>query len=287
MANNTTINSELFQNLLVQSQYALYENSIARAVTTVFDYPVGAGKVVSVPIWAGITSSKPGEGVAPSAADTNTNSKTIALAEHVVFAEVTDFLRDSAQESVITGLANQSGLALAEGLDKELIALFTDSSITQSVGTAATGSPLVKVDNTVNDLMKAAAIIRANKYTGPLFAVLNPVQAYGLKAAMTATNNFQNATNVGNAILDQYFVGSIAGITILEHANVAIDGTSKDAVGCVFAPAAFGLAQRGGVSMEEQRNAAKRSTDVVLTAVAGAGILRPELAVKVVGNAEV
>ena len=277
MANTTSINSELFQNLLVQSQYALYENSIARAVATVFDYPVGAGKVVSVPVWAGITSSKPGEGTAPSAADTNTTSKTITLAEHVVYAEVTDFLRDSAQESVITGLANQAGLALAEGLDKELIALFSDAAVTQGVGSAGS-------DNTVADLMKAAATIRANKYTGPLFAVLNPKQAYGIKAAMTATNSYQAASNVGNAILGQYFVGQVAGITILESALVVPDG-SDDAVGCVFAPSAFGLAQRGGVNMEEQRNAAKRSTDVVMTAVAGAGILRPELAVKITGDA--
>jgi hypothetical protein len=127
MANTTSINSELFQALLVQSQFALYENSIARAVATVFDYPVGAGKSVSVPIWAGITSSKPGEGVAPAAADTNTNAKTINLAEHVVFAEVTDFLRDSAQESVIGALGAQAGQALAEGIDKELIALFLDA----------------------------------------------------------------------------------------------------------------------------------------------------------------
>jgi hypothetical protein len=253
----------------------LYENSIARAVTTVFDYPVGAGKQVSVPIWAGITSTKPGEGVAPAAADTNTNSKTIDLVEHVVFAEVTDFLRDSAQESVIAGLANQSGLALAEGLDKELIGLF--SSVTQAI--AQDGNDL-----TVNMLMQAAARIRANKYTGPLFAVLNPLQAYGMKAALTATNNFQNATNVGNRVLDQYFVGSIAGITILESALVTVDANS-DALGCVFAPQAFGLAQRGGITMEEQRNAAKRSTDVVLTAVAGAGILRPELAVKILTDA--
>jgi len=275
MANTTSINSELFQNLLVQSQYALYENSIARAVATVFDYPVGAGKTVSVPVWAGISSSKPGEGVAPSAADTNTTSKTITLAEHVVYAEVTDFLRDSAQESVITGLANQAGLALAEGLDKELIALFADVTGGE-VGTANS-------DNVAADIMKAAAAIRANKYTGPLFAVLNPKQAYGIKAAMTATNSYQNA-NAGAMSLSQYFIGSIGGVTILESALVVADGNG-DALGCVFAPSAFGLAQRGGVSMEEQRNAAKRSTDVVMTAVAGAGILRPELAVKVVGDA--
>jgi N4-gp56 family major capsid protein len=277
MSNTTSINSELFQNLLVQSQYALYENSIARAVSTVFDYPVGAGKTVSVPIWAGITSAKPGEGIAPAAADTNTNSKTINLEEHVVYAEVTDFLRDSAQESVITGLANQAGLALAEGLDKELIALFP--SVVQQI--AQDGNDL-----TVNMLMQAAATIRSNKYTGPLYAIVNPKQAYGMKAALTATNAYTANTNAGNRILDQYFVGSIAGITILEHANVAVDANG-DSLGCVFAPTAFGLAQRGGVTMEEQRNAAKRSTDVVLTAVAGAGILRPELAVKILTDAQV
>jgi N4-gp56 family major capsid protein len=276
MANNTTINSELFQQLLVQSQYALYENSIARAVSTVFDYPVGAGKVVSVPIWAGITSTKPGEGVAPSAADTNTNSKTISLEEHVVFAEVTDFLRDSAQESVITGLANQSGLALAEGLDKELIALFGDASITQSVGALAD-------ELTVQKIMEAAAKIRANKHTGPLFAVVNPLIAYQMKAVLTATNAFTSNTAIGNQALSNGFVGQIAGVTILEHALVNVDSVGQS-VGCVFAPEAFGLAQRGGVAMEEQRNAAKRSTDVVLTAVAGAGILRPELAVQIKAN---
>lgn len=277
MANTTSINSELFQNLLVQSQYALYENSIARAVSTVFDYPVGAGKQVSVPIWAGITSVKPGEGVAPSAVDTNTNSKTIDLAEHVVYAEVTDFLRDSAQESVITGLANQAGLALAEGLDKELIGLF--SSVVQSI--AQDGNDL-----TVNMLMQAAATIRSNKYSGPLYAILNPKQAYGMKAALTATNAYTANTNAGNRVLDQYVIGQVAGITILEHANVTVDGNG-DALGCVFAPQAFGLAQRGGVTMEEQRNAAKRSTDVVMTVVAGAGILRPELAVKVLTDAQI
>lgn len=271
MANNTTINSELFQNLLVQSQIALYESSIARAVSTVYDYPVGAGKQVSIPVWAAVTASKPGEGVAPAAQDTNTNSKTVTLEEHVAYAEVTDFLRDSAQENVIASLANQMGLALGESLDRELIARFAD--ITQEVGSY---SDIM----TVNTLMRAAAKIRANKYQGPLFAVVNPLAAFQLKAAMTATNNFQNATNLGNAILDNYFVGQIAGITILEHPLVTVDSLGQTA-GCVFSPAAFATAQRGGVAMETERNAAKRSTDVVETVVAGVGTIRPEQAVLV------
>ena len=275
MANTSSLNSELFQNLLVQSQYALYENSIARAVSTVFDYPVGAGKVVSVPIWAGITSSKPGEGVAPAAADTNTNSKTITLAEHVVYAQVTDFLRDSAQESVITALANQAGLALAEGLDKELFALFLDAAVTQEQGAAAT-------ETSLTDLLKAAARIRSNKYTGPLNAILHPRQAYAIKAALTGTAALAN-TGLQNRVLDQFFVGTIAGINIYESSLLVEDG-ANDVSGCVFAPGAFGLAQRGGIAMEEMRQAKERATDVVMTAVAGAGVLRPELAVRIYGD---
>ena len=132
---------------------------------------------------------------------------------------------------------------------------------------------------TVAEIMKGAAKIRANKYQGPLFAVVHPAQAYAMKAAMTATNAYTANTNVGNRALDQYLVGSVGGVTILESSLLTVDG-SDNAIGCIFAPQAFGLAQRGSVTMEEQRNAAKRSTDVVLTAVAGAGILRPELAVK-------
>lgn len=282
MANTTTLNSELFQDLLVQSEIALYEASIARAVSTVYDYPVGAGKTVSVPFYDAITSSKPGEGVAPSAVNTNTNSRTIALEEHVAFAKVTDFLRDSAQENVVASLANQMGLALAEGLDAELLLGFFDTAnnataagITNLVGTGTDS-------NTVNNLMQAAAIIRAAKYQGPMFAVLHPQQAFEIKQAMTAVNSFQAASTVGDAVLSNFFVGQIAGITILEHPGVAVD--SDVASGAVFTPTAFGLAQRGGVNIETERHASERSTDVVETVVAGVGILRPQLVVRLIGT---
>lgn len=282
MANNTTINSELFQNLLVQSEFALYENSIARQVAQVYDYPVGSGNTVSIPFFDAITSSKPDEGVAPSSVDTGTSSKTITLEEHVAYAKVTDFLRDAAAEDVIANLSTQMGLALGEGLDKEIINKFEDASalsansISQQVGAAGS-------DNTIDQLMAASAIIRAQKYSGPLFALLHPAQAFGIKKALTATTSFQNATDVASNVLGQYFVGSIAGITVLEHPLVNVDG-DDDAFGAVFAPSAFGLAQRGGVNLETERSAATRSTDVVLTVNAGVGVLRPDLIVSVLGD---
>ena len=277
MANTTVINSELFQKLLVQSQFAAYENSVARAVASVYDYPTNAGRTVSVPIWDAVSATKPGEGVAPAAADTNTTSKDITLVEYVVRHTVTDFLRDSAEENVIAALADQSGRSIAEAMDMDLFRLFADLEITQEVG--ATGT-----DNTIDDLFKAAAILRSRKLTGPFYAIVNPVQAYKLKKEL-ATNggsNIPSLSSVGEGVIQNAVIGQVAGITVVESALVGLDGT--DAVGGVFAPAAFGFAQRGAVMMEQQREAAQRATEVVLTQVAGSAILRPTYAVRLLGN---
>jgi hypothetical protein len=104
-----------------------------------------------------------------------------------------------------------------------------------------------------------------------------------MKEVLTATTAYTAISDIGNQALTNGFVGQIAGVTILEHALVNVDSQGQS-VGCVFAPGAFGIAQRGGVAMETERNAAKRSTDVVETVVAGAGILRPELAVQIKAN---
>ena len=277
MANTTVINSELFQKLLVQSQFAAYENSVARAVASVYDYPTNAGRTVSVPIWDAVSATKPGEGVAPAAADTNTTSKDITLVEYVVRHTVTDFLRDSAEENVIAALADQSGRSIAEAMDMDLFRLFGDPEIFQEVG--ATGA-----DNTIDDLFKAAAILRSRKLTGPFYAIVNPVQAYKLKKEL-ATNggsNIPSLSTVGEGVIQNAVIGQVAGITVIESALVGTDRT--DAIGCVFAPAAFGFAQRGAVMMEQQREAAQRATEVVLTQVAGSAILRPTYAVRLLGN---
>ena len=277
MANTTVINSELFQKLLVQSQFAAYENSVARVVASVYDYPTNAGRTVSVPIWDAVSATKPGEGVAPAAADTNTTSKDITLVEYVIRHTVTDFLRDSAEENVIAALADQSGRSLAEAMDMDLFRLFADLEIDQEVG--APGA-----DNTIDDLFKAAAILRSRKLTGPFYAVVNPVQAYKLKKEL-ATNggsNIPSLSTVGEGVIQNAVIGQVAGITVIESALVGTDRT--DAIGCVFAPAAFGFAQRGAVMMEQQREAAQRATEVVLTQVAGSAILRPTYAVRLLGN---
>lgn len=274
--NTSSINAELFANLVTAAQFAAYETSVARQITTVFDAPLNAGKTLQVPVYGAIVAQLITDEGAASAADTNTTSASITLAEHVVMHRVSDMLRDSSVSNVIAQLGDQAGRAIAESMDKQVFDLFAGF---------AEGGPGAGAELTVASLFRAAATLRANKVTGPIFAVLNPKQAYAIKAELAAVGG-TNLSNVGNLVQVAGYIGQIAGITVIESGLVAIDG-SGDSVGAVFAPGAIVHSMRGSIGMETQRQAALRATDVVLTANAGAGVVQSAFGVKLTSDATV
>lgn len=281
MANNTTINSELFTNLLGDAQFAMYENSIARQLVSAFDYPANAGKVLQVPVYSAVTAGDLTEGSAPSAADTNTTSVSLTLGEIGTYFQVTDMLRDSAQRDVIADLGVQAGRALAEKMDSDVFALF--NSFSSSVGTEDSAI-------TVDNIFEAVANLRENKVVGPLAAVVSPRQALQLKKELaTAGGANITASEIGSSVLRGFYLGSVAGCQVFESSLVKRDldtdtDTELNAVGAVFAPSSIGHAIRGGVNMESQRQAAARSTDIIMSAVTGQAILQNAHGVKIVGS---
>lgn len=277
MSNTTTINSELFAPLVAAAQYAAYEQSVARQIVSVFDMPMNSGKIVQVPRWASISAANPGEGNVAVFSDTNTTSVNITLGEHVVAHRVTDLLRDSAFGDVLSQLGDQSGRAIAESMDTEVFNLFTNFD---EIGPGANAVV------TVTHIMKAAATLRARKLTGPFVAVLNPKQAFALKRELAANggSNIPALSNVGEGVIMDGYIGTVAGVTVYESGLVAVDG-SGDAVGAVFSPMAIGHSMRGSISLEAQRQAAYRATDVVLTAVAGASIIESTYGLKITSDA--
>lgn len=282
MANNTTINSELFTALLGDAQFAAYESSIARQLVTVFDMPSNSGKVINVPVYSAVAAIDLTEGTAPSAADTNTTTASIELGEVGTYFQVTDFLRDTAQRDVIADLGAQAGRAIAEKMDSKVFALF--NSISQSVGTEDSAI-------TVDGIMEAIATLRGNKITGPLAAVVGPRQALQMKKALyNAGGTVATANNYGAGILERGFIGMLGGCSIYESALVKSDlDTDADSelnmVGAVFAPTALGHAMRGGIKMKTEDKAAARSTDIMMSVDVGQAILQASHAVKLVGSA--
>ena len=282
MANNTTINSELFTALLGDAQFAAYESSIARQLVTVFDMPANSGTTINVPVYSAVAATDLTEGTAPSAADTNTSTASIALSEVGTYFQVTDFLRDSAQRDVVADLGAQAGRAIAEKMDEKVFALF--NSISASVGTEDSAI-------TVDNIMEAIATLRAAKISGPLNAIIGPRQALQVKKALyNAGGTVATANNYGASILERGFIGTIGGCSVFESALVKSDlDTDADSelnmVGAVFAPTALGHAMRGGVKMKTEDKAAARATDIMMSVDVGQAILQNGHAVKIVGSA--
>lgn len=273
MANNTTaLNSELIATLIGAAQYQAYETSIARQLVSVFDLPMGSGKSVSVPVYSAIAASNITDESAAVAAATNTTSASITLSEHVVYHSITNMLRDSAASDVFAQLGDQSGRAIGESMDTQVFAQFTNLS----------GST-TPAELTVDVILKAAATLRSRKLTGPFYAVVSPLAAYNLKKELTnAGGTIAALSGVGNQVLQSAFIGSVAGVNIIESALVAVDG--NNAIGGVFAPSAMGHAMRGTIDLQSQYIAASRATDLVLTGVAGAGVLNANHGIVLVSN---
>lgn len=282
-ANNTSINNELYANLVTAAQFAAYEQSIARQLVTVFDAPMNTGLNLQVPVWSSVTADLIADEAAATAKNTNTTSATITLKEHVVYHQVTDQLRDSAYSNVFAQLGDQSGRAIAESMDAQVFAQFADFST--DIGTA--GAEL-----TPSMILKAAATLRARKLSGPFYAVVHPGQAFALKDALTkvvgyngsgATAGYPALSNVGENVLGGFYIGSLAGVQIFESALLTVD-SSDDAVAAVFTPGAIGHAMRGSVEMNTLYLPANRATDVVLKAVAGAKVLQAGFGVKITAD---
>jgi N4-gp56 family major capsid protein len=277
MANTTALNSELFVPLLAAAQYQAYESSIARQLSTVYDVPMNSGKQVQVPVWANIAADLITDESAASFKDTDTSSQTITLVEHVVAHRITDMLQGSAQGNVLAQLGDQAGRAIAESVDTMLFSKF--ASLTEA-------GPGAGAELTVDHILKAAATLRSRKLVGPFYAVVNPLQAYQLKKELAITSGAAALSNLGNQILTAGYIGTIAGVQIFESGLITVDG-SGDAVGAIFAPSAFGLASRGTIGLETQRQAAARATDLVLTAQAGAQIIMPTHGLKLTADAAI
>jgi N4-gp56 family major capsid protein len=278
--NNTDQNSELFANFVADSQFAMYENSVARQLVKTFQVPMNAGKVVQVPVWAAISAQVLTDEEVATAKTTNTTAPTVTLKEHIVYNQITDMLRDSAYGDVMSDLAIQSGQAIGESLDTTVFAEF--ANLSSDIGSTST-------ELTTELILKGAATLRAAKVQGPYYAVVHPNAAFHMKKTLTQTLNYSGAPGiaalsaVGNQVQVSGVIGQIGGVIIIESPLVAADttGGATAVKGAVFAPPAIGLAERGGLDMNQLYLPAARATDVVLKAVAGAAVIRSTHGVRI------
>lgn len=274
---NSAWNEEFFANFVTAAEFAAYETSIAREITTVFDVPMNSGKVAQVPIWGNNAASYVTDEASILAIATTSSQALITLGEHVYYTQISNMLRDSAYGDIMSQLSLVAGRSIGESFDTNAFSKF--SSFSSDIGSTTT-------ELTVNIILQAAATLRGRKVMGPYYAVVHPAQAYNLKKQLTTTLPYSGVSSggqlgaisdVGNQALVTGFIGSIAGVTIFESPLVAAGATTGGAttyVAGVFAKTGLGIAQRGGLDLQTLYLPASRATDMTLVSVAGASVLQ-------------
>ena len=271
---NSTTLDDLFVNIVAQARFTAEEQSLMLGLVTQYNIAGQAGKVIQIPKYPAITAAALDEGTAPTDTDVSTSSVSVTCSEVGNSVLLTDLAAMGAGNPA-DELGTVLGNAIATKIDTDLITLF--SGFSNALGAA--GGEI-----TVADLFKAAATLRANKVTGSMAAVVHPYQAYQLKAGLT--NSFVGASlsEVGNAAMQSGYVGTVAGINVYESANVSIDA-NDDAVAAVFAPEALAIAMKRDFNLETQRNATRRGTEMVATAIYGVAELDDSYGVKITADA--
>ena len=266
--------TDLFSSIIAAARFTAEENSLMAGLVTRYDIGNVAGTTIQVPKYPAIAAADLTEGTDMSSTTVSTSSVSVTVGEVGAQVLLTDMAAmgagNPAQE-----LGTVLGNAIATKIDQDLIALFDGFSA--SLGAAAQ-------EITVADLFKAAATLRANKATGPVYAVVHPYHAYQLSANLTNTFANPNGGDLQNEAMRNGFVGSVGGIEVYQSANVAVDG-SGDAKGCVFTREAICMAMKRDFNLETERDASNRAFELNATAVYGVAELDDRYGVEMLFDA--
>lgn len=272
MATNTTNLTELFNDIIVEAQYTAQEDSIMRPLINMFPVANAVGNVVQIPKF-GLLTVEDGltEGGDLTGSDLETTAgATITMAERAAMTLLTD---DAVETMPNYNLAAEIGRILggqmAERFDTDAMAVFANFKEANDIDASVSG-----LDADV--LFQAAAKLRIEKARGQMVGIFHPAATYQLKKqlANAGAAELGALSNVGNSALTSGLVGSIAGITIFESTLVGANGG-------VFALDALGGAMKRDVRLETERDASKRATEVVGSAVWGFSAVKPENGVSI------
>jgi N4-gp56 family major capsid protein len=259
---------DLFVNIVAQARFTAEEQSLMMGLVTQYNIAGQAGKTIQVPKYPAVTAADLTEGAAPSDTDVSTSSVPVTVSEVGNSVLLTDLAAMGAGNPA-DELGTVLGNAIATKIDKDLIALFDGFS--SSIGGATT-------EFTVAHIFQAVATLRNRGVTGSLACVVNPLAAYNMKANLTNTFANPNGGDVQNAAMRNGYVGSVAGVDVYESSNVAI--ASDASKGAVFAPEALAIAIKSEFNLETQRNATRRGTELVATAIYGVAELDDDYGVE-------
>jgi N4-gp56 family major capsid protein len=263
--------------------FTMQEKAFMRPLVRNYNLIGQPGKAAHVGIYPTVDTSSlvSGEGTDATNIAITATEKTFTATEVAALATLTDTARDSANDDTAASIGRILGETLAKKVDEDIAALFTGFSTSATV--VAGTSEL-----TPDDILAAIAILRANSVTGPYVGVFHPYQTYNLRKVLANAGaaTVPSLSNAGNEVLTNGYIGRLFGVDIFESSVVT--GTSAGAyVGAIMHPDALAFCLKKDLTIETQRDASLRATEIVASMTYAVGELFDAHGVKIITDASI
>lgn len=283
MANETTSTTldALFSDVQQAALFTMQERGFMRPLVRNFNLVGQPGKQAKVGVYPSLATSAlvSGEGTDATNNAITATEKLFDCDEIAALVTLTDTARDSADDNTAASIGRILGETMAKKVDEDIAALF--SGFSASIGGSGT-------ELTADLIFQAVATLRANSVMGPYVGIFHPNQVYNLKKQLTNAggSSIGDLSIVGNEALSQGYVGRIAGVDIFESAVVTGDSAGAYS-GAVMHADAIAYALKKDITLETQRDASLRATEIVGSMTYAVGELQDAHGVEVLTDANI
>lgn len=281
--------NQLYTNILQEAIFTATEKSIAGSVFNVYDMTGTPGLTAQIPVYPTILASAPAQTDDVSESAVSVAEVNITASEIAARVDVSDLLAEATSRNMGSDVGVMIGGALAEKIDTDAFALFTEANISQNVGGSASEITPQTILEAVYKLRSQSAPTDAD---GDYMCVLHPSQAFNVAKVLTqsgyASGGATALSNVGNNLISSSaFVGRLYNVKMFQSTTVAADSVATDALGCVFSPSAFGHVVKRPIRLETQRDASRRLTEYIGTTARGNAVIKAAYACLVRGDKQI
>lgn len=254
ISTTTDLNS-LYNNIYEDSLFVLRERTLMASMVMGFTATGYATRTIG--IFGTTTARSVAEGEDYSGADQFGKSQLATFTPGEAMSQVIltnrMMLTDSV-DSIRQAASVELGNAIAEKVDKDLLALFSGFSS----GKGSAGSSL-----TIGKIGAAIAKLGNNKVRGPRMGVIHPFQWHDIWVELGQPA--ATYANLGDVLtteaLQEYFVSRLLNVTWYVSANITVDA-SDDAYGAVFTREALGFDEREAYSVTPEFDASRRAIEL-------------------------
>jgi len=281
--------NQLYTNILQEAIFTATEKSIAGSVFNVYDMTGTPGLTAQIPVYPTISASAPAQTDDVSESAVSVAEVNITAAEIAARVDVSDLLAEATSRNMGSDVGVMIGGALAEKIDTDAFALFTEANISQNVGGSASEITPQTILEAVYKLRSQSAPTDAD---GDYMCVLHPSQAFNVAKVLTqsgyASGGATALSTTGDTLISSSaFVGRLYNVKMFQSTTIAADSVATDALGCVFSPSAFGHVVKRPIRLETQRDASRRLTEYIGTTARGNAVVKAAYACLVRGDKQI